>query len=42
VDLNKVKVKEDKEDVLNLKESKKGFKRVIKRIILILITEKLK
>jgi hypothetical protein len=42
VDLNKVKVKENEEDVLDLKESKKGFKRVIKRAVLILIIKKLK
>jgi hypothetical protein len=42
VNLNEVKVKENKENVLDLKESKKGFKRIIKRAVLILIIEKLK
>jgi hypothetical protein len=42
VDLKEVKKEEKEEDILRLKECKKGFKRAIERVMLILIAKKLK
>jgi hypothetical protein len=42
VDLKEVKKEEKEEDILRLKECKKGFKRAIKKVILALIIKKLK
>jgi hypothetical protein len=42
VDLKEVKKEEKEEDILRLKERKKGFKRAIERVMLILIAKKLK
>jgi hypothetical protein len=42
VDLKEVEKEEKEENILKLKECKKGFKRAIKRVVLILITKKLK
>jgi hypothetical protein len=42
VDLEEVKEKEEKDNILGLKEYKKGFKRAIKRAMLALIAKKLK
>jgi hypothetical protein len=39
VDLKEVK---EEEDILGLKERKKGFKRAIKRVVLALVVKKLK
>ena len=41
MDLNKKKIKKNKKDILDLEKNKKEFKRIIKRIVLILIIEKL-
>jgi hypothetical protein len=42
VDLKEVEKEEKEEDILRLKECKKGFKKAIKRVMLALIIEKLK
>jgi hypothetical protein len=42
VDLKEVEKEEEEEDILGLKERKKGFKRAIKRVVLALVIEKLK
>jgi hypothetical protein len=39
--LEKVKKDKNKDDILGLKENKKGFKRTIKKVVLILVTKKL-
>jgi hypothetical protein len=41
VDLKEVKEEKEIEDISGLKERKKGFKRAIKRVVLVLIAEKL-
>ena len=41
MDLNKIEIEENEKDILDLEKSKKGFRRIIKKIILILIIEKL-
>jgi hypothetical protein len=42
VDLKEVKEKEKEDNILSLKEYKKGFKRAIKRVVLALVAKKLK
>jgi hypothetical protein len=42
VDLKEVEKEEKEEDILRLKERKKGFKRAIKKVMLVLVVEKLK
>jgi hypothetical protein len=41
-EVKKEKKEEEEKDILKLKERKKGFKRAIKRVVLILIVKKLK
>ena len=41
INLEKVEAEEEEDNILDLKESKKGFGRVIERAILILVAEKL-
>jgi hypothetical protein len=42
VDLKEVEKEEKEEDILRLKERKKGFKRAIKKVMLVLVAKKLK
>jgi hypothetical protein len=42
VDLKEVEKEEKEEDILKLKECKKGFKKAIKRVVLALVIKKLK
>ena len=39
--MDKIEAEEDEEDILDLEESKKGFGRVIERVVLVLVAEKL-
>ena len=39
--MNKIEIEKDKKDILDLEKNKKEFKRIIKKIILVLIIEKL-
>jgi hypothetical protein len=41
VDLEEVETEEEEEDILGLKERKKGFGRAIERAVLVLVVEKL-
>lgn len=42
MDLEEVKAKEKEKEILSLKERKKGFSKVIEKVVLVLVTEKLK
>ena len=41
MDLEEVEAEEEEEDILGLKERKKGFGRVIEKAVLVLVAEKL-
>ena len=41
MNLNKIEIKKNKKDILDLEKNKKGFERIIKKVILVLIIEKL-
>ncbi len=41
MDLEEVEVEKEEDNILGLKESKKGFRRAIERVVLVLVAEKL-
>ncbi len=41
VDLEEVKAEKEEDNILGLKESKKGFRRAIERVVLVLVAKKL-
>ncbi len=41
MDLEEVEAEKEEDNILGLKESKKGFRRAIERVVLVLVAEKL-